>query len=146
MAREPDYVLIRPGAAKHLWPQHAGKPRVDDRRVLSLIVFINRSGLRRCDAPKEYGPLKTLYNSWKRFSDKGVFARMMDGLAVRGPAWQPARGGVVSGRDTRTSPDPKEGSEERQINPDEERMHIKQPYATLTTAVAALVLRASRAT
>lgn len=28
-----------------------------------------------------YGPPKTLYNRWKRWSDKGVFARMMDGLA-----------------------------------------------------------------
>ena len=56
-------------------------PRVDDRRVLSGIIFVNRNGLRWCDAPKEYGPPKTLYNRWKRWSDKGVFARMMDGLA-----------------------------------------------------------------
>jgi transposase len=37
--------------------------------------------LRWCDAPKEYGPAKTLYNGWKRWGDKGVFARMMHGLA-----------------------------------------------------------------
>ena len=37
--------------------------------------------MRWCDAPKEYGPPKTLYNRWKRWSDKGVFARIMDGLA-----------------------------------------------------------------
>ena len=37
--------------------------------------------MRWCDAPKEYGPAKTLYNRWKRWSDKGVFARIMDGLA-----------------------------------------------------------------
>ena len=59
-----------------------GKPRVDDRRVLSGIKFIHRNGLRWCDAPREYGPPKTLYNRWKRWSDKGVFARMMDGLAA----------------------------------------------------------------
>ena len=58
-----------------------GKPRVDDRRVLSGIIFINRNGLRWCDAPKKYGPPKTLYNRWKRWGDKGVFARMMEGLA-----------------------------------------------------------------
>ena len=62
------------------FPKSHGKPRVDDRRVLSGIIFINRNGLRWCDAPK-YGPPKTLYNRWKRWSDKGVFARMMDGLA-----------------------------------------------------------------
>jgi transposase len=43
-----------------------GVPRVDDRRVLSGITFINRNGLRWCDAPKEYGTPKTLYNRWKR--------------------------------------------------------------------------------
>ena len=63
------------------FPKSHGKPRVDDRRVLSGIIFINRNGLRWCDAPREYGPPKTLYNRWKRWSDKGVFARMMDDLA-----------------------------------------------------------------
>jgi transposase len=61
-----------------------GKPRVDDRRVLSGIIFINRHRLRWCDAPREYGPSKTLYNRWKRWGDMGVFARMMEGLASEG--------------------------------------------------------------
>lgn len=63
------------------FPKSHGKPRVDDRRVLSGIIFISRDGLRWCDAPKEYGPAKTLYNRRKRWGDKGVFARMMEGLA-----------------------------------------------------------------
>jgi transposase len=50
-------------------------------RVLSGIIFINRNGLRWCDAPREYGPPKTLYNRWKRWGDKGIFARMMEGPA-----------------------------------------------------------------
>ena len=54
------------------------------RRVLSGIIFINRNGLRWCDAPREYGPPKTLYNRWKRWSDMGVFARMMVGRASAG--------------------------------------------------------------
>ena len=66
---------------KPFFPKSHGKPRVDDRRVLSGIIFINRNGLRWCDAPKEYGPAKTLYNRWKRWSDNGVFARIMVGLA-----------------------------------------------------------------
>ena len=64
------------------FPKSHGKPRVDDRLVLSGIIFINRNGLRWCDAPKEYGLPKTLYNRWKRWSDKGVFVRMMAGLAA----------------------------------------------------------------
>ena len=54
------------------FPKSHGGPRVDDRRVLSGMIFINRNGLRWCDAPKEYGPPKTLYNRWKRWS---VFRR-----------------------------------------------------------------------
>ena len=63
------------------FPKSHGKPRVDDRRVLSGIIFINRNGLRWRDAPPEYGPPKTLYNRWKRWSDKGVFARILLELA-----------------------------------------------------------------
>ena len=66
------------------FPKSHGKPRVDDRRVLSGIIFINRNGLRWSDAPMEYGRPKTLYNRWKRWSDMGVFARMMEGLAAEG--------------------------------------------------------------
>ncbi len=66
------------------FPRSHGRPRVDDRRVLSGIIFINRNGLRWCDAPREYGPAKTLYNRWKRWSDKGIFVAIMDGLASRG--------------------------------------------------------------
>ena len=39
-----------------------GVPRVDDRRVVSGIVYVIRNGLQWKDAPKGYGPHKTLYN------------------------------------------------------------------------------------
>lgn len=64
------------------FPKSHGKPRVDDRRVLSGMIFINRNGLRWRDALKEYGPHKTLYNRWKRWSEKGVFAQIMMDLAA----------------------------------------------------------------
>ena len=67
------------------FPKSHGVPRVDDRRVMSGIIFINRNGLRWRDAPSEYGPHKTLYNRWKRWSDIGVFARIMTGLAAEDP-------------------------------------------------------------
>ena len=66
------------------FPKSHGRPRVDDRRVLSGIVFVNRNGLRWRDAPGEYGPHKTLYNRWKRWGEAGVFTRMMEGLAAAG--------------------------------------------------------------
>ena len=61
------------------FPKSHGKPRVDDPRVLSGIVFINRNGLRWRDAPAAYGLHKTLYTRW---GGKGIFARMMAGLAA----------------------------------------------------------------
>ncbi len=61
-----------------------GKPRVDDRRVLNGIIFINRNGLRWRDAASEYWPPKTLYRRWKRRSEKGIFARMLLELAGQG--------------------------------------------------------------
>jgi len=66
------------------FPKSHGKPRVDDRRVLSGIVFINRNGLRWRDAPEAYGPHKTLYSRWKRWSEKGIFARMLLELSDQG--------------------------------------------------------------
>ena len=68
------------------FPESHGRPRVDDRRVLSGIIFVNRNGLRWRDAPAEYGPPKTLYNRWKRWGALGVFARMMAGLAAQADA------------------------------------------------------------
>lgn len=56
------------------FPKSHGRQRVDDRRVLIGIIFVNRNGLRWCYAPKEYGSAKTLYNRW---SDKGIFIQMM---------------------------------------------------------------------
>ena len=81
---EEQMARLRP----HFSKSH-GVPRDDDRRVLSRVIFINRIGLRWCDAPKEYGPPKTLYNRWKRWSDIGVFARIMTGLAAEAPDHKP---------------------------------------------------------
>ena len=49
------------------FPKSRGRARVDDRRMLSGIIFINRNGLRWCDAPAEHGPPKTRCNRWKRW-------------------------------------------------------------------------------
>ena len=69
---------------KPFFPKPHGNPRVDDRRVLSGIIFFNRSGLRWRGAPSEYWPPKTLYNRWVRWSRKGVFARILIELARKG--------------------------------------------------------------
>ena len=67
------------------FPLAHGVPRVDDRRVVSGIVYVIKHGLQWKDAPKEYGPHKTLYNRFIRWSRMGVFDRIFAGLAGESP-------------------------------------------------------------
>ncbi|MAU22103.1 MAG: IS5/IS1182 family transposase [Martelella sp.] len=64
------------------FPLSHGVPRVDDRLIVSGIVFVLRNGLRWRDAPKEYGPHKTIYNRFIRWSRLGVFNRIFAELAA----------------------------------------------------------------
>ena len=68
------------------FPLSHGMPRVDDQRVISGIIFVIRNGLRWRDAPKEYGPHKTIYNRFIRWSRLGVFNKIFAGLVARGGA------------------------------------------------------------
>src|SRR6266849_1628991 len=61
-----------------------GKPRVDDRRVISGIVHVLKSGGRWVDAPDVYGPRKTLYNRFVRWAAKGVWIDIFHALASAG--------------------------------------------------------------
>ena len=62
------------------FPLAHGVPRVDDRRVVSGIIFVIKNGLRWRDAPSRYGPHKTLYNRFIRWSRLGVFDRILSAL------------------------------------------------------------------
>ena len=66
------------------FPLSHGVPRVDDRRVVSGIIFVIRNGLRWRDAPTDYGPHKTLYNRFIRWSRLGVFDRIFSALVTQG--------------------------------------------------------------
>ena len=62
------------------FPASRGVPRVDDLRVISGIIFVLKRGLQWRDAPSEYGPHKTLYNRFKRWSEMGVFDKIFMAL------------------------------------------------------------------
>jgi putative transposase len=66
------------------FPLSHGVPRVDDRRVLSGIIYVLRNGLMWRDAPVSYGPHKTIYNRFVRWSRMGVFGRILAELAKGG--------------------------------------------------------------
>lgn len=65
-----------------VYPQ--GARRVDDRRVISGIIHVLKSGCRWADCPKEYGPRKTIYNRFVRWSVKGIWRDIFRTLAATG--------------------------------------------------------------
>jgi putative transposase len=71
------------------FPLSHGIPRVDDRLIVSAIIFVIKNGLRWRDAPRAYGPHKTIYNRFIRWSRLGVFNRIFVELA--GKAGEPDR-------------------------------------------------------
>ena len=71
------------------FPLSHGIPRVDDRLIVSAIIFVIKNGLRWRDAPRTYGPHKTIYNRFIRWSRLGVFNRIFVELA--GKAGEPDR-------------------------------------------------------
>ena len=65
-----------------------GKERADDRRVISGILHVLRSGCRWKDCPPEYGPYTTIYNRFARWAQRGVWEKLFRELAVRGRSSQ----------------------------------------------------------
>lgn len=57
-----------------------GARRVDDRRVLSGIIHVLRSGCRWRDCPPVYGPYTTIYNRWNRWSRRKVWHKLFEAL------------------------------------------------------------------
>ena len=66
---DEQWALIKP----YLPYRAAGRRREDDRRIISGIIHVPRSGCRWRDRPSEYGPYTTVYNRYHRWSQKGVW-------------------------------------------------------------------------
>lgn len=80
-----DLFLLSPGQMSKIepfFPKSHGIARVDDRRVVSGIIYVLKHGLQWKDAPKAYGPHKTLYNRFRRWTELGVFDRIFGHLAA----------------------------------------------------------------
>lgn len=63
-----------------------GVARVDDRRVISGIVHVLRSGCRWCDCPEAYGPATTIYNRFVRWARRGIWENLFREVSVQGRA------------------------------------------------------------
>jgi transposase len=64
-----EWARIKP----HLPEGRRGAHRVDDRRVISGIIHMLKTGARWRDCPTEYGPYTTIYNRFNRWSKQGVW-------------------------------------------------------------------------
>jgi transposase len=73
---DAEWAAIEP----HLPRGRRGAHRVDDRRVISGIVHMLRSGARWRDCPAAYGPYTTVYNRFNRWSRQGVWSEIFYAL------------------------------------------------------------------
>ena len=64
---------------------YAGARRKDDRRIISGIIHVLRSGCRWIDCPAVYGPHTTVYNRFNRWSRRGRFQAIFDTLVQIAP-------------------------------------------------------------
>jgi transposase len=74
---EEQWAKIEP----HLPTNQPGPEREDDRRILSGIMHVQRSGCRWKDCPSEYGPAKTIYNRFARWSERGIWQKLFAAVA-----------------------------------------------------------------
>jgi transposase len=68
----------------HLPKNQPGARRVDDRRVISGILHVLKTGCRWKDCPAEYGPPTTVYNRFNRWSRRRLWTRILDALVAKG--------------------------------------------------------------
>jgi transposase len=62
-----------------------GVARVDDRRVISGIFYILRTGAPWRDLPERYGPRTTVHNRYNRWAKAGVWLRVFEALSEKSP-------------------------------------------------------------
>ena len=62
-----------------------GARRTDDRRVISGIVHVLKTGCRWQDCPPVYGPPTTIYNRFRRWTMRGLWRRLFETLAHADP-------------------------------------------------------------
>lgn len=68
----------------HLPHNQPGARRVDDRRVISGIIHVLKTGCRWCDCPQPYGPPTTVYNRFNRWSRRRFWVALLEALVACG--------------------------------------------------------------
>ncbi len=77
---DEQWAVIEPFMPKN----QPGARRQDDRRIISGIFHVLKSGCRWQDCPADYGPYTTVYNRFNRWSRKRFWTGMLEALAKAG--------------------------------------------------------------
>ena len=64
---------------------YSGARRDDDRRIISGIIHVLKSGCRWQDCPSVYGPPTTIYNRFHRWSGRSKWHKMLEALVKAFP-------------------------------------------------------------
>jgi transposase len=76
----------------HLPPKaKTGRPRADDRRTINGILYVLSTGCAWCNMPKIYGSNVTAWRRLKRWSEEGVWAKIL--IHIRNQAY---KNGVIN--------------------------------------------------
>jgi transposase len=70
---------------RHLPQNQAGARRVDDRRVISGILYVLKTGCHWRDCPPVYGPASTIYNRYNRWARRSLWRRLYTALGEVSP-------------------------------------------------------------
>src|SRR5262249_4167883 len=58
----------------------AGRPPLDDRRFVEAVLWWRRTGVPWRDLPEAFGPWKTVFNRFDRWSKSGKWGRLLRAL------------------------------------------------------------------
>lgn len=122
---DAQWALIEP----HVPKNQPGARRVDDRRVISGIIHVLKTGCRWCDSPVEYGPSTTIYNRFNRWSRRRFWAGRVEALAASGAVMRSSSIDSTYVKAHRCAHGGKGGAKNRRLAP---RAVAKRPKSTLS--------------
>jgi len=78
-----DKIIAVLSPSKHRRKKKTGRPRMDDRKAMSAIFYILRTGCQWNALPRCLSPSSTVHDRFQEWRMAGIFKRMwMDGLAM----------------------------------------------------------------
>jgi transposase len=64
----------------HAGPRGRGRPALDDRNFVEAVLWFHRAGAPWRDLPSEFGPWKTVFNRFDRWSKRGRWKGLFEAL------------------------------------------------------------------